>query len=389
MKKPFVFCCFFLAVFLQSGAYGLTFMLPKLFSAFGANEKDVGMILAVTALSTLLSVYYSGHLTDKLGRLSSLGLSGVSISISLFLMGWADKLDSLVFIASILLGFGWGIFYTLTPVVLTRITAAKERVRIFSLNSIFIMSGFGLSPVMASVLESNGFKISHSFYVVASICFISGVLFFLLISPIRTLSKGALQEFDSSISLKSFSQVMKSRAFVPVFMVCLGASIFAGMSNFQTVFAGDRELNYAHFFLTYTITVIICRILLTGFSGGKSPYLTISFLQYIMFGSIVLFLFSGNSPFLYILVAILFGIGYGASYPILAAMAANDANSDLIAQTLQIFAFTYFIGIFGFPLIAGWVIVELNTKILLISISILALIEATMALNRGRARNNT
>ena len=171
-------------------------------------------------------------------------------------------------------------------------------------------------------------------------------------------------------------------------MVCLGASVFAGMNNFQTVFAQGEGLNYSDFFLAYTITVIICRLLLAGFSGGSSPYKTIALLQYIMCASVILFMFVDGSRSIYILSAILFGIGYGASYPILAAMAANDADESLVPQTIQLFSLTYFIGIFGFPFIAGWLIVDYSIPALLILIAGLALIEATMAyLRHSKAKS--
>ena len=96
--------------------------------------------------------------------------------------------------------------------------------------------------------------------------------------------------------------------------------------------------------------------------------------------SIVLFIFSGLGLPLYLLVAVLFGVGSGASYPILVAMTANDADEDLSAQTLQVFALTYFIGIFGFPLIAGWMIVEVGAVPLLWLVAIMAVIEASLAL---------
>ena len=66
-----------------------------------------------------------------------------------------------------------------------------------------------------------------------------------------------------------------------------------------------------------------------------------------------MFIFSGDSAVLYAIVAVLFGISYGASYPILVAMAANDADEHLGLQTLQLFALTYFVGVFGFSLVAG------------------------------------
>ena len=66
-------------------------------------------------------------------------------------------------------------------------------------------------------------------------------------------------------------------------------------------------------------------------------------------------------------------------------MAAKDANIDLVAQTLQLFAFSYFAGIFGFPLVAGWMIIETGSTVLLILIAILAAIEASLALRRTLA----
>lgn len=133
--------------------------------------------------------------------------------------------------------------------------------------------------------------------------------------------------------------------------------------------------------------MVVLRLVLARFKGGKNPYLTISLLQYVMCLSIVIFIFSGASLPLYLLVAVLFGVGYGVSYPILVAMAANDAREDLSAQTLQVFALSYFIGIFGFPLIAGWMIVEVGAAPLLVLIAGLAVIEATMALRRVMARS--
>ncbi|MEK9569493.1 MAG: hypothetical protein VW124_10825 [Paracoccaceae bacterium] len=71
------------------------------------------------------------------------------------------------------------------------------------------------------------------------------------------------------------------------------------------------------------------------------------------------------------------------SYPILLAMAAKDADKDLVAQTLQLFAFSYFASIFGFPFIAGWMIVEIGSTVLLAVIALLAAIEANLALRRA------
>ena len=383
MPRVVVFSLYFLAIFLQAGAYGLTFLLPRLFDSFGANEKVVGAMLMVTAISTLVTVYLSGHLSDFFGRLRTLGAACIAISISLFLYGHVETVGPGLVIASLLLGFGWGLTYTLGPIVLTRLVRADETVRYFTLLSVFIMAGFGLSPVLASLFEASGSSVRYAFYVTAAMCTVSAALFFLLDGPIKANAINPRPEAPSRITLATLSGVYTSRAAVPVIMAGLGGSIFAGLNNFQTVFADARGLDYGNFFATYTMTVVIFRLVLARFKGGKNPYLTIAGLQYVMFLSLIIFIFSGANLPLYLLVAILFGIGYGVSYPILVAMAANDARDDLSAQTLQVFALTYFIGIFGFPLVAGWMIVELGSRPLLALIAALAIVEATLALRRA------
>jgi MFS family permease len=374
---------YFLAIFLQAGAYGLTFMLPRLFAEFGASEKVVGAMLFITAVSTIVTVYFSGHISDKFGRVRALAIACIAIALALFLYGYVSSVGIVLVVASINLGFGWGLTYSLGPIVLTRLVSAAERVRFFTLLSIFVMAGFGLSPVFASVLEGFGYPIQTAFYLIASLCLISAVLFFMLIQPIKRHALNPAPERSSRITLSTLRQVLKSRALLPVIMVCLGASVFAGLNNFQTVFADARGLNYATFFFVYTLTVVFFRLVLVKFKGGTNPYLTIAVLQYVMAASVVLFIFSGDSIPLYIAVAILFGLGYGASYPILVAMAANDAEEHLGPQTLQIFALTYFIGIFAFPLLVGWMIVEFGPTQVLVFVAVLAIIEATMALRRA------
>lgn len=383
MSRYFVFALFFIAVFLQAGAYGLTFMLPKLFDVFAANEKVVGFMLLITAVTTIISVYFSGHLSDKFGRVLSLAIACFSIALSLCLYAYSDSVGFTLVLASVFLGFGWGLTYTLNPIVMTRLVKNDERVKYFALLSVFVMAGFGISPVIASLLEGAGFSIATSFYLVAFLCFIAGLLFLFLIVPIKNYTVNKVSDNQSKLTLSSICLILKSKALVPIIMVCLGAAVFAGMNNFQTVFAEDKGLQYSWFFISYTSTVVIFRIVLVKFRGGNNPYRTIALLQTLMVASVVLFYFMPNNELLYILVAVLFGLGYGVSYPILVAMAANDADEELLPQCLQLFSLTYFIGIFGFPLIAGWIIVEVGTATLLVIVALMASIEASMAFKRS------
>ena len=187
------------------------------------------------------------------------------------------------------------------------------------------------------------------------------------------------------ITIASLVAVLKSRAVIPVVMVCLGASVFAGgLNNFQTVFADDRGLNYANFFLIYTLTVIIFRLVLVKFKGGTNPYLMIAALQCVMCASVVLFIFSGGNTLLYALVAVFVWAGVRCFISNPCCDGSQRCTRRIGGpQTLQLFALTYFVGIFGFPFIAGWIIVEIGTTPLLVLVAVIAAFEASMALRRA------
>ena len=386
MSKNLVLCLIFVATFFQSGAYGLTFLFPPLFEDFAANEKDVGSVLLAAAISTLIVIIFCGHLTSLIGRLQTLALSSLLVTVSLFMFGYADRFSIFLFVAGVLLGAGWGLFYALIPVVMSQLADGNNRIRYFSLQAAFMMAGFGLSPVFGNYLVTQGSSISMAFVVNSIACVISCAIFLVLVMPIERHSN-QLSKNNARLSILAFSRIVTSPAIIPIIMVCIGACVFSGMTNFQTVFAKLNNLDYSHYFLSYTITVIVLRILFAGFGGGKYPYLIVSILLFVMTFSVLLFYYLADNALLYIVGASLFGVGYGVSYPIIAAMAANDADSDLVAQSMQILSLFYFVGIFGFPFIAGWMITSVGIKPLLILVCFLAFAEAVIALIRHLSRN--
>ena len=112
--------------------------------------------------------------------MTTLGISGFTITAALFLFSTAETIGTTIYVASGLIGFGWGLMYTLAPVVLTRLSGAEARVQLFSLYAVFLMAGFGLSPVFASWLETWGLGIRDAFRMVGVFCAVSGSMFLML-----------------------------------------------------------------------------------------------------------------------------------------------------------------------------------------------------------------
>ena len=101
-----------------------------------------------------------------------------------------------------------------------------------------------------------------------------------------------------------------------------------------------------------------------------------------MTGSIVMFGFVVDSGFSYVLAAVMLGVGYGLTYSVINGLAANEAPSGTTAQSLLLFSLSYFIGVFGFPLLAGQIIVEYGMTTLLLTVLCVALLNWLITVGR-------
>ncbi len=385
MQRKRFFFLYFSAVFFQAATYGLTFLLPPLFASFGADGKDVGTILAVTMITTLVSVLYLGHITSRFGRMRTIGASGLLIAVSLFLFGSSESMDLDLYVAGALLGIGWGLFYVLTPVVLTQVITADERVRYFTLLSVFVTAAIGLSPVLGAYLVEAGRGIHTVYYLVGAVCVFSSMVFFMLTGTVARLSfeeEVANSENENRLSFHLAGKVLKSKALRPILIGWLSASVFVAVINFQTVYAQLNSFEYADYFLAYTVSVIVGRILLAKPIDRYPPYAVIGVLLAVMICGVALLLVLDGNRHFYVLAAILFGIGYGVTYPIIKAMVANDADPQILSQTLQVNGLAYFIAIFGFPMIAGWILTDAGMSMLLGVALVMAAIECLLATAR-------
>lgn len=243
MTRRTLFIAYYFAIFLQAGTYGLTFLLPPLFATFGGTETDVRFALGITAITTIITILWLGHVTARFGRMQTIAVSSALITIALFIFGAADSLSVTIYVAGGLLGIGWGLYYVLTPVVLTQLIADTERVRAFTLLSVFVMAGFGLSPVLGGSLVKLGYGIEFAFILLALLCLVSGAIFWMLKGPVAAHSIASSQQENSELSISITLQVLRTKALRPIIMVWLGASVFAAVANFQTVYAGLRGPN--------------------------------------------------------------------------------------------------------------------------------------------------
>jgi MFS family permease len=151
-----VFGLFCLASYLLSLSYGSTFLLSLLIGSRGGNEHDAGSVISAAMLSTFAAVVVSGHLSDLLGAARSIALFGALLVAASLGFALTPGFGNLLLFFGLLLGLGWGVFYTLGPMIVASLVTPAQRAKYFALLSGSMMAGIGSGPLLGRAASAFG-----------------------------------------------------------------------------------------------------------------------------------------------------------------------------------------------------------------------------------------
>lgn len=362
-----LFALFCLASFLLSLSYGSTFLLSLLIHARGGDEHDAGSVISTAMLSTFVAVMISGHLSDAWGAARTIAAMGLLLVLACLGFALMPGFGQGLRVFGLALGLGWGVFYTLGPIIVAMLVAPQQRAKYFALLSGSMMSGIGAGPLLGRAASALGLPLTTAFYI-AALASLVGVLVFWRLS--RHLKREAAV---AKISWAATRQVLSSKAAFAIIMVGLGGCVFGGLSSFQTSYAAAHGLDYSLFFAGFLSAAITSRLLIAGWVVKRDAYAAACVLSGLMLLSVLMFGFTVSGPVSYLLAAVTLGVGYGLTYSVINGLVANEAPAGTTSQALLLFSLGYFVGVFGFPLLAGRIIVEYGLATLLLTIVAVAL----------------
>jgi len=376
-----LFGLFCLGSYLLSLSYGSTFLLSLLIGSRGGNEHDAGTVISTAMLSTFVAVIGSGHLSDRLGAAHSVAVFGCLLAVASLGFALTPGVGPGLLFFGLTLGLGWGVFYTLGPIIVAMLVEPAQRARYFALLSGSMMTGIGSGPLLGRLASALGYPLTSAFLIAAGASLLGVLIFWRLGGRLRQ-QANHLGTSAAGITWAGTAQVLSSRAVWPILMVGLGGCVFGGLSSFQTSYGPSRGVDYSLFFLGFMSAAIASRLLIAGIVVKRDPYRAACLLSGLMLVSILLFLFAVDSSASYLLAAVTLGVGYGLTYSVINGLAANEAPAGCTSQALLLFSLSYFIGVFGFPWLAGRIIVEAGIQALLFTVLGVALLNWLISLGR-------
>lgn len=307
------FALFCLASFLLSLSYGSTFLLSLLIHSRGGNEHDAGSVISTAMLSTFVAVVLSGHLADALGAARAIAGMGVLLVVACLGFALVPGFGQGLMLFGLSLGLGWGVFYTLGPIIVTLLVEPHHRAKYFALLSGSMLSGIGAGPLLGRAASALELPLTTAFYIAGLASLAGAVMFWRMGAQF----KHHTQVPTAKISWGASRRVLSSKAVFAILMVGLGGCVFGGLSSFQTSYAAAHGLDYSLFFAGFLSAAITSRLLIAGFVVKRDAYRAACVLSGIMLGSIALFAFGVSGNLSYLLAAALLGVGYGLTYSVI------------------------------------------------------------------------
>jgi MFS family permease len=375
----------FLGTLLTSAGYGATFLLNDYFRTLGGNEVDTGLALAAAMVGTFIGVPLVGWFSGRIGAANLAACGALSVAAGYVLFTMLTAITPLIAVGGFLIGLGWGAFYLAAPMAVIERTTDGNRVLWFNRFGAFQMAGIGGSPILADfAIRTLHLSTVTTFLIVGSIALAAAVL----LAVFQRVAVAVSRANGSRRWLRDFPAISRTAALYPIVMVALGACVFSGILTFQTSLVAGTAAHASTFFAIYAVTVVLSRWLLAPLVNRVPKETSAQVLLFIMvLGIIAMFAVPANAIF-HMLAALLLGVGYGLVYSIIQTQAVNDSPVEHRPAALTWFVLSYFVGVFGFPSLGGWMLVHAGKNGLLLLILACGLAELAIAVWRawlGRA----
>lgn len=350
-----VFVPFLLAAIALAIAYGSSFLLADTLQAAGFQASRAGTVISIGIVATLTGSIFAGRLAERMGILPLIALAALFMAMAMACFA-SISVDGMpmAYAGGLLIGLGWAIFYMLAPIQLIHCLKPTARLEALTLLSGSQMLGLGVSAPLGHFISDRS---GHAAYLVyAGLCLLAATAALLVWRRLR--HQPQLPMTAVGLSVPAIAQILRAKTAAPVLMMGLGGCVFTGLSTFQSLYAQSRGLRSDVFFLTFTVTTVFLRFSVASLIGRLPLDRLALGLFGITLAGVAVFTLNGGSVSLYLVATALFAIGYGLTYSTLNAMVVNFAGERGLSVPVasQVFTLGYFIGLFGFPYVAGRVI---------------------------------
>ena len=286
--------------------------LPLYAQTLGGNETVAGTIVGIFTLSAVLIRPWIGNLLDRKGRKVIL-LIGVGIFlISVLAYNLAFSIVTLLALRAVH-GIGWGASTTATGTMASDIIPAVRRAEGMGYYGIAATIAMSLGPALGLYLvEYSNYSVLFTGAAILAALGLAGS-FFINYEPPRKNLKGA-----EALLVKGV--ILEKTAIPPALVLFFITLTYGGIVSFLPSYANYRGVeNIGIFFTVYALVLLFGRPIIGKLADryGARKFLVPGIL---LMAAALLLLVKASSLPMFLLVGVVYGLGFGTVQPILNAL---------------------------------------------------------------------
>ena len=338
------------ANFFTVSSFGCFFLFPLFITSHGGSKADIGIVMGVTVLSSVLCRPWISEMIDRVGRKRCYGIGCITMSLLplsyLMFRGELSGFYLPLLLVRFLHGVGLAICFTSGFTYIADIVPKERLNEGIGMYGVTALVGMAVGPVIAEIIIGEfGFQ---SFFIAASSLAFVG---FFLHLPLAESYDGRISGSGTSF----FSVLKRKKMLLIVALAFLFGFGLAASSNFVSPFAKEQHITFISlYFIAYSSAAVMTR-----FFGGRLadrvgeeriiPYALIT----TGVGFLVLIALGGD--IILVVAGFMSGCGHGFLFPCLNALALRDEPRGIRGKINGIFTGGIDAGAFSGSIILGYV----------------------------------
>lgn len=327
------------------------FLFPLFITGHGGTKADIGIMMAVFTIASILSRPWISEMIDRLGRKKCYTIACLILSllplVYLFFNGDLSSFYIPILFVRIIHGLGMALSFTSVMTYIADIVPKNRLNEGLGMFGVTALVALALGPIIAEwIIRQFGFSL---FFITSSILAIIGLLLHL------PLLESYVHNSPGRASPSFFSILLNKRRISLLLLVFLFGFGLSAVFGFLTPFAEEKQLAFISlFFISYSVGAISMRF----FGGrladriGEGRIIPYAFIV-TSFGVLMIFFLGGD--FILVVSGFISGSGHGLLYPCLNAIAVRNAPQDIRGKIIGVFTGGMDTGIFLGSILLGYI----------------------------------
>ena len=331
-------------------SFGTFFLFPLFLMEHGGSKLDIGIIMGVLALSSVLSRPWISDMIDRIGRKRSYTFGCMMMIalpfIYLLFRGNLSHFYLPLILVRIFHGIGLALCFTAAFTYVADIVPGERLNEGIGLFGVSGLTGLAIGPVIGETII-RGFGFSTFFLAAAGMAAIG----LLLALPLPESFKGLSDESSPPF----FSVLVKRKLLIVAMLALLLGFGVSASGSFVSPFAKEKDIVFISlYYLCYSSAAVLTRLFGGRLADRIGEERLIPYGQILTGGGLLMLMLLGGSTIL-ALSGLMSGCGHGFLFPCLIALAVRNEPIAIRGKITGIFTGGIDAGVFVGSLILGYI----------------------------------